>query len=278
MKSLIAITALTSVIGLALPQHAAAQAITSGAEGDGWRASIEAYSFLPISTTGTATVAGFSADVDLDLRDIFESLNFAAALRGELWKGDFGAIVDLYYVNVGGDVSASGEGPLGASARADITLRQGWVAVMGAYRFAHGTYGEEGRRFAFDAAAGVRFNILDQDVRVRASTDAGLTDGVDLSLGGQENFFEPALSLRGAVEVADGVTVGARGEIGGFGVSGDDLQWLVLAGVDWRAWPQTSLRFGWQAYGIDFLTQRSDGRFAYDVFQHGPYLGASYHF
>ncbi|MEM6354170.1 MAG: hypothetical protein AAF844_00610 [Pseudomonadota bacterium] len=90
-----------------------AQAITSGPEGDGCRASLEAYSFLPISSTGTAAVAGFNAEVDLDLRDFSESPNVAAAVRGELWKGDFGAIVDLYYVNVGGDVSASGDGPLG---------------------------------------------------------------------------------------------------------------------------------------------------------------------
>lgn len=258
--------------------RADAQAIVQEIDGREWRTSVTAYSFLPVSTSGDATVAGRTADVDLDLRDILESLNFAAAARGEVWKGDFGAIADFYYVNVGGDVTVEGAGPLGAAARADITLRQGWLALMGGYRFAHGTYGDTGLSYAFDAAAGVRFNILDQDVRVRAGTGRNAAGGVDQSLGGQESFFEPTVSLRGAVEVRQGLTLGARADLGGFGVAGDDLQWLVLAGVDWRAWPQTSLRLGWQFYGIDYATDRGDGRFAYDVFQHGPYLGAGYRF
>jgi hypothetical protein len=41
---------------------------------------------------------------------------------------------------------------------------------------------------------------------------------------------------------------------------------------------QTAVRFGWQFYGIDYSTNRSDGKFAYDVFQTGPYLALTYRF
>ncbi len=45
-------------------------------------------------------------------------------------------------------------------------------------------------------------------------------------------------------------------------VGGDDLQWRVLGVVGYRPWENTSLKFGWQFYGVDFSTNRSDGKFA----------------
>ena len=51
-----------------------------------------------------------------------------------------------------------------------------------------------------------------------------------------------------------------------------------LGGVGYRPWETTSLKFGWQFYGIDFSTNRSDGKFAYDGFQTGPYLALTYQF
>ena len=61
-------------------------------------------------------------------------------------------------------------------------------------------------------------------------------------------------------------------------VGGDDLQWRVLGVVGYRPWENTSLKFGRQFYGIDFSTNRSDGKFAYDVVQTGPYLALTYQF
>ncbi len=84
--------------------------------------------------------------------------------------------------------------------------------------------------------------------------------------------------VRAAYQVSDRWTLGGRAEIGGFGVGGDDLQYTVLFGADWRARERSSLKFGYQFYGIDFETERSDGDFAYDISQHGPYLGVTFRF
>lgn len=64
------------------------------------------------------------------------------------------------------------------------------------------------------------------------------------------------------MKVAEDWTLGTRADLSGFGVGGDDLQWLVLAGAAWSVSELTSLRLGWQVYGIDFATRRADGRFA----------------
>lgn len=243
---------------------------------EAWRVSVTPYLFLPVTTTGTSTVAGASVDIDLDLGDILQALNFAVSTRAEAWKGDFGLMTDLYYVHIGGDGRVPLPGPVPGSAGVDVSVKQGWIAVLGGYRFAKGKIETSGRspmRYAFDAGVGFRYNILRQEVDADLRVDIGPGDGVQRTLGGTETFIEPTVTLRGAVAVAEDWTLGARADFGGFGVGGDDLQWIVVAGADYRPWENTSLKLGWQFYGIDYSTNRSDGRFAYDVFQTGPYLG-----
>jgi hypothetical protein len=248
----------------------------SGASDDEWRFTVAPYLFLPVSTTGTSTVAGASVDLDLSLKDLLKHLNFAASGRAEAWKGDFGLVVDTYYVNIGGDESVGL--PAGGSAGVDVDVKQFWFDLLGAYRVAHGAYDETGRRYAIDLQAGVRYNSLRQEIDADASVDIGPGDGKQTTLGGTEGWFEPVVGMRGVAEISDRWKVAARADFGGFGVSGDDLQWKVVSGFDYRAWERTSIRFGWQFYGIDYSTNRSDGKFAYDIFQHGPYVSLAYQF
>ena len=268
---------LSSVLVIAL--HAAparAQAVNvADHAADEWRFSITPYMFLPISTTGTSAVAGTSADVKLDGRDILENLNFALSARAEVGYGDFSVIVDGYYVTLGGGSTVISPGPAAAAVRVDVELTQAWFAMMGAYRFVEGTWDSGGaRRYAVDAGAGFRYNAVRQEVT--ASVDIGIGPGLQTTLGGRTNWVEPVLMLRGGVEVAEDWSLGARGEIGGFGAGGDELQWNVLFGAAYDVTDLATLRLGWQFYGIDYATTLPDGRFEYDVFQTGPYMGATF--
>ena len=249
---------------------------TAAAE-EAWRVTVTPYAFLPVSTTGTSTVAGRSADLDLDLADIVETLNFAASARVEAWRGDVGVMVDGYYASIGKDAARSSAAGT-ASARVDVTSTQWWLSVMGGYRALAGTMGGDGRAYAVDLGAGIKINGIRQEIDAGIGTDLAPGTGVERSFGGTETFVEPAVSLRATVEVASNWTLATRADLSGFGVAGDDLQWLVLAGAEWRVSGLTSLRLGWQVYGIDFATRRADGRFAYDVVQTGPYLGLSFGF
>ncbi len=247
------------------------------ASDDEWRFSVTPYFFAPVSTTGTSTIAGASVDLDLNLKDVLKALDFAISGRAEAWKGDFGLIIDTYYVNIGGDESIGLPGG-GGTVSVDVDVRQFWFDLLGAYRVAHGAYDETGRRYSIDLQAGVRYSRLRQKVDADVSNDIGPGDGFQTSLGGTESWFEPVVGVRGALQLSDRWTIGARADFGGFGVNGDDLQWKVIAGFDYRAWEHTSVRLGWMFYGIDYSTNRSDGKFAYDIFQHGPYMALSYRF
>lgn len=245
---------------------------------DQWRFSITPYIFLPTRTSGASTVAGQRVDLDLNLNDVLDILQGAASIRGEAWRGNFGIISDIYYVEIEDSVTLGLPGPLGGSAKLMSNTKQSWASLLGAYRFAEGAAGPGGRRYAFDVSGGARWNSLRQTIDIRGDVPIGPGLRPNVNLGGTETWWEPVIGLRGVVEVADRWTLGARIDLGGFGAGGDRLQYLVLAGVDWRAWERTSIKLGWQFYGIDFSTDRSDGKFAYDVDQNGPYLGITFRF
>ena len=231
---------------------------------------------MPFSIEGTSVVAGTGIALDLDFSDAIDLLDFAIAARTEFWNGDWGIIADLYYVDLGMDGQADLPGPGGGTADVDINITQKWAALMGSYRFAHGTYGPSNRSFAWDAAAGVRWNSIKQ--KVDADVDVGNGSGVQTSLGGTETWWEPTVMLRGAYDVAEKWTIGGRVELGGFGVNDDKLQYTAVLGADWHKWENVSLKFGYVFYGIDYETDRSDGAFEYDVDQHGPFIGATIRF
>lgn len=256
-----------------------AQALPTANETDtGWRYAITPYAYVPFNIEGTSVIAGTGVELDLGFNDAMDLLNFAFSGRFEAWKGDWGIIADLYYVDL--DLNNEGEvdfpGPGSATATVDVDVTQKWAAFMVSRRFSYGTYGASKRRFAWDGALGIRWNSIRQEVD--ANVDIGGAPGVQQNLGGTEKWWEPTVMLRAEYEVADNWTIGGRVELGGFGVNDDKLQYTALLGADWRGWENTSLKFGYVFYGIDYEGKRSDGDFEYDIDQHGPFIGLTYRF
>lgn len=234
---------------------------------DGWRYTFGLYSFLPLRTSGTSTVAGTSAPVDLDLRDVLDALDFAAAGKFEAWNGDFGVIVDANYASITSD----GPFPFPAGSTVSVNSRQKWFGVMGAYRVANGTYGASNQRYSIDLQAGARYNSLRQTIDITTPGPIVLP-----TIGGDESWVEPVIGARGMWRLNDKWATVASIDLGGFGAGGNDLQIGANIGFDYRAWEKTSLIFGYRYYSMDYSTTRAGGTFAYDVTQHGPYFGVKF--
>ncbi|MGI9295807.1 MAG: hypothetical protein ACR2PS_17640 [Pseudomonadales bacterium] len=242
-----------------------------------WRFELTPYLFLPTSTEGSSVIDGVGGDLDLDLQDVLSLLQGAASVRFEAWSGNWGIITDAYYVYLNPNDTLTLPGPTSGTIDVDADIRQGWLTLLGANRIAKGT-NAAGRSYFVDAAAGVKWNSLEQTVEIDVTVPpgGGVTQGQ--TLGGTETWWEPTIALRGALEVADRWTLVGLAELGGFGVNGNDLQYLVRLGADWQAWEKNSLRFGWQFYGIDYSSGSGTEEFTYDVDQHGLYLGLTVRF
>jgi hypothetical protein len=69
------------------------------------------------------------------------------------------------------------------------------------------------------------------------------------------------------------ITLGVRGDVGGFGV-GPDLTWSLVGSIQYHVSRQVSVGGGYCALDIDY-TQGCSGL---DVLMHGPLLGAVFRF
>lgn len=225
--------------------------------------------FAPLSAKGTSTVAGQEADVDLNLQDILDLLEFAIAGRYEAWNGDWGIIVDANYTALAADSALPG--PLGSDVEVDV--KQKWLGLLAGYRVAHGTYGANNQSYAFDVQGGVRYNSLKQTVDIETPGP-----GEPPTLGGDEDWFEPVIGARGMWRLNDRWTTIVSADFGGFGYGGNDLQVGANIGFDYQPWEKTAITFGYRYFSLDYSKDLSDGKFAYDVVQHGPYVGIKYFF
>ncbi|WP_299664680.1 hypothetical protein [uncultured Ruegeria sp.] len=271
MSHLSLLGAMTLATGLlTLPTLAGAQSLPAPDQDEtGWRHGAAFYLFTPIRTTGTSTVAGQSADLDLDLGDVLDVLDFAAAGRYEAWNGDFGIIVDANYVGIKQDTSLPG--PLGSDLNVDV--RQKWFGVLGAYRIVDSVYGADDQRYTIDLQGGVRYNSIRQEIGI--TTPGPVNPPV---LGGDQDWIEPVIGARGMWRLNEQWTGIASLELGGFGAGGNDLQVGVNIGFDYQPWEKTALTFGYRYFSVDYSDTLSSGEFAYDVDQHGPYFGIKYFF
>ncbi len=260
-----AVMAGATALSCFLSSAAYAQSLPApGQTEEGWRHTLGFYLFTPLRTHGTSTVSGVSADIDLDLGDVLDVLDFAAAGRYEAWNGDFGIIVDANYVGIGEDTTLPGP----AATAVDVDVRQKWFAVMGAYRVADGTYGANNQRYTVDLQGGIRYNSIRQEIRF---TTPGPTNPP--TQGGDEGWIEPVVGARGMWRLNDRWTTIASLELGGFGAGGNDLQVGANIGFDYKPWDRTAITFGYRYFSVDYSDSTSTGPFAYDVTQQGPYVG-----
>ena len=112
-----------------------------------------------MATTGKSTVAGTDVDLNLNLTDVFKSLNGALSGRAEAWRGDFGIATEIYYVSIGGDSSVNVPNPSGGNVGVDVTVKQFFVDLVGSYRIHQGTYSRDDYRYSVDVFAGARYNV-----------------------------------------------------------------------------------------------------------------------
>lgn len=244
------------------------------------RSTIEIYGFAPLKLDTTPRIVTrngipLSTTTELNLGEVLERLEWISALRASHERGRLGVLTDLSYARLG-DAPAR-TGPTGIlSGRAGITAGQGIYDLALRYRFgdpesALGTAG----RFSLIPYAGVR--VID----ARLDVDAQLTVGNQVfTRQGRfgRTWAQPLAGLQAGVFLSPRLRAFARGDIGGFGLSGaKDLSGNAQLGLGYAIGNNTDLNLSWRYLSIDFQDSSNPDR-GFKTTQNGIELGLKFFF
>jgi hypothetical protein len=224
-----------------------------------WEFRVQPYGWLT-AIDGTTGPQQFVGDVDAGFDEVFDVLEFAAALQVEARRGRWGIIADAFYAELGS--SGTLPGPLATNIDLDMEQFIGEFVVF--YRVS------ETPDSFIDLYAGLRHTSLSLELEAT-------TTGTQLPFGarrsGDENWTDPIIGIRAQWDINERWYLSAKGDIGGFEVE-SDFTWNIHGSVGYRLNESASLEVGYRYFDTDY----SDSNFTYDVAQSGALIGVNFAF
>jgi len=252
-------------------RYAAGECFERAAAGE-WAFSLMPYVWVP-DVQGNATVQGIKTPANWSMAETLRELDWTTAARMEAWRDNWGIIVDGLYVRTGG----SNNHPAPTISGVDISVELLTLDVAGSYRVVDAFIGKgddaaarKYPRLIVEPLAGLRLVYLHQEVKLNPGP-AAVKDST--------TYVEPFVGGRVAVDVTEHLSVGVRGDIGGFGVGeASEKTWTLMPGVVWRISDLISLNAAYRITAIDFQQDRGTDTFANDTTLKGPVIGLGIHF
>jgi len=208
-------------------------------------------------SVGTNQIPGnvpLTKPVNIPFEDVFASLEAAFIVHFEgMHKSNFGFLIDVDYLKIGNDFSNS-QG-IGLDVDFEVTLAE----VAGLYRVKRDAHN-------FDAVYGLRVYRLNPSV--------ALLNGPTV-VDETQDWLDPFVGGRWIWNFAEGWSVTARGDIGGFGV-GSDFAWQAVGLVEWQPFEYVSFLAGYRVLDVDYEDGSGSDYFKFDVTVHGPLLGVNF--
>lgn len=231
----------------------------SPATDDGWWVHSTSYAWLT-AVKGDMRIGTLAIPVDISFSDTISSVDeLDMAFMGglEAGRGNWSLGVDATYVKASDDFA--GGGVVFRSFR--LEQSQWMINPFVSYQLV------KDELWHLDAIVGARINIIEIHVTGR------FADGGQITVGGSREWIDPIIGLRGSCNLSDRLTVGFRGDVGGFGVS-SDFTWQAYVGLGWQMTRRSTLALGYRGLGTDY----SHGDFGSDTVSHGPLLGIQFTF
>ena len=252
--------------------YAAGECFERAAAGE-WAFTVTPYVWVP-DVEGNATVQGIKTPANWSMSDTLRELDWTTAGRVEAWRDGWGLIFDGLYVRTGG----SNNHPVPTISGVDISVELLTLDVAGSYRLVDvfvgkgddDAAGTKYPRLIFEPLAGLRLVYLNQEVKLNPGP-ASVQDST--------TYVEPFVGGRVAVDLTEHLSVGVRGDIGGFGVGeASEKTWTLMPGVMWRISNMISLNAAYRITAMDFQQDRGTDTFANDTTLKGPVIGLGIHF
>jgi predicted transcriptional regulator len=123
------------------------------------------------------------------------------------------------------------------------------------------------------ASAAAREELNKAEEELATLIEEGMNEAANKDVQKDRHWVDPYVGLRGRYNVTDKVYLGARGDIGGFGVGGD-LTWQVFGGLGYVINHWIVIEGGWRHLSVDY----DDDEFALDVDFSGPTVSVGFIF
>lgn len=237
-----------------------------------WAGTVELVGFGPLRTTGTTTVRGFTADLDLSLGETLPLLEWATQIRASVEQERVGVLTDLSVVRLGKQLATTS--PRGLfTGRAEVTAVQGLYDIALRYRLGarESAVGRPGQTTLIPYA-GIR--LVQADLGVSAQIDGP---------GGKRLFeregrlartwVQPLIGTQASVFLSPRLRAFARADLGGFDLAGQrDLSGNAQLGLGYALGNNTDLNLSWRYLGIAF-DNGADRPNGYTTNQNGVEIG-----
>ncbi len=219
-----------------------------------WEFNLAPFYLWGINIDGDLSAGPATANIDIPFDDVFDSMEGAFIVHFEtLYKRQWGLIVDIDYL----DLENKATLPMGISQNIDLDLTL--AEVSGFYRFNRDAHD-------FDLIVGLRYIDMDNTVSIV---------GGPTIFDDNKDWTDPLLGARWSWKFADGWSLIARGDIGGFDV-GSEFSWHALGLVEWQPWKYASIIAGYRALDVDYEDGSGQNYFNFDATIHGPVIGLNF--
>jgi len=233
-----------------------------------WVFRAEAYLWVP-SIDGEIGKGG-KADVDLNVGDMYDivrdSLDSGLAGRIEGSNGDWGFLAEIIRIRTEDERGDSSVRVGSSELKFEPELELD-VLEIGARKYlgsAH-TFSEYSPAVLYEAIGGARYVDADSKLNFGRGVKADADDN---------DWIDPFIGARATTQLSDRVTLGVRGDVGGFGLGeASDFTWRADAVLRVKIVDSFGAFVGWQAYSVDQDRGSGAGKYTYDLTFSGPYMG-----
>jgi len=199
-----------------------------------------------------------SVKVNDDFADVIENLDIALMALVEADNGRLYVRSDLFFASLTADGSTPSDLFSGAKLNTETFNLSASAGIV-----AH-----QSETSQLNLFAGGRLWNLNNELTFLPGVAPGRSVEAD------RTFITPIVGTSGTISLSDTVTANASASLGGFGISGADIEIGVSAGLGVELSNSFGLTFGYRYLYLDY---ENEG-FIYDLAQHGPLVGVQFRF
>ena len=223
---------------------AAGASSVSAQSSDEWEFQLAPLYLWAVNMGGSMTVMGEETPFEVQFADAADNLEATFTVHFEAWKGNWGLLADVSWLDLGGEIPLPLPLPE-TEPVVKIEFQQTMVELGAFYRFATST----------SIVFGARYTSLDPKVTLP------MEEVIDPS----QSWTDAFLGLVWRPQISKRWTFAGRFDIA---TGGSDVTYNASAILDWQIGRFLALDFGYRYLDTDY--EDSGAGFAYDATQQGP--------